>query len=146
MIRKILIANGVNLDLLGQREPSLYGRHDLAFLETSLRTFEEEQEGRFSLSFYQSNVEAAFLEKISEGWDGIILNPGAWTHTSLALGDRLVGLGMPFVEVHISNLATRESFRQHSYCAPHAWGIVSGFGIIGYRIALEGLLLKLETK
>lgn len=145
MVRNILIANGVNLDLLGRREPSVYGRHDLEFLEQTLRTYEKEQAGRVSLSFYQSNEEAAFLGKLSEGWDGIVLNPGAWTHTSLALADRLAGLSVPFVEVHISNLAPRESFRQHSYCAPYAWGIVSGFGLVGYRVALEGLLLKLEA-
>lgn len=143
--RNILIANGVNLDLLGRREPTIYGKQDLESLEIGLRQYEKEQAGRVSLSFFQSNEEAAFLVKLSEGWDGIVLNPGAWTHTSLALADRLAGLAVPFVEVHISNLSSRESFRQHSYCAPYAWGIVSGFGFIGYRVALEGLLCKLEA-
>lgn len=143
--RNILIANGVNLDLLGRREPTIYGKQDLEALEILLRQYEKDQSGRVSLSFFQSNEEAAFLAKLSEGWDGIVLNPGAWTHTSLALADRLAGLAVPFVEVHISNLSSREPFRQHSYCAPYACGIVSGFGFIGYRVALEGLLCKLEA-
>ena len=143
--RNILIANGVNLDLLGRREPTIYGKQDLEALEVGLRQYEKDQAGRVSLSFFQSNDEATFLAKLAEGWDGIVINPGAWTHTSLALADRLAGLAVPFVEVHISNLASRETFRQHSYCAPYAWGIVAGFGLIGYRVALEGLLCKLEA-
>jgi len=135
----------VNLDLLGKREPHIYGSNGLGYLHETLEAFAASHAPDCALTFFQSNQEGAFLEKLSEGWDGIVLNPGAWTHTSLALGDRLAGLGVPFVEVHISNVTARESFRQHSYCAPYARGIVMGFGMIGYRVALEGLLLHLRT-
>ena len=144
----ILIANGVNLDLLGRREPALYGSQTLADLEKLLR-----QKGEslakvmgfkgLDLTFYQTNHEADFLGQISKPFDGAVINPGAWTHTSLALGDRLKALGLLFVEVHISHVSQREKFRQHSYISSSAQGVVSGLGFEGYLAALVALLGKI---
>ena len=146
---KILIANGVNLDLLGKREPDIYGSSTLLDLEAFL----QEQRAvllnaglpRFDLSLFQSNDEGAFLSKLSEGWDGAIINAGAWTHTSLALADRLAALSLPFIEVHLSNLSRREPYRHHSYAAPHARGVVFGAGFDSYSMALYGLLRLLGS-
>ena len=140
----ILIASGVNLDLLGQREPAIYGHKtlkDMQVLLTKNWAGLAKQYGflREKIVFYQTNSESELLAKISEPWQGIVLNPGAWTHTSLALADRLAGLGVHFVEVHLSNLSAREEIRKHSYCAPHALGVVSGFGIEAYLLGLQGL-------
>ncbi len=146
---KILVANGVNLDLLGQREPGIYGKQTLADIEARLRGLSPGLASLFqlthvSLHFFQSNNEALFLEEISKGWDGALINAGAWTHTSLALSDRLVALQIPFVEVHLSNLSKRESFRQKSYSAPHALGVCYGFGADSYVAALSGLYAQLS--
>ena len=147
---KILVANGVNLDLLGSREPDLYGNENLSDLEKQLQTFLVDQQRYFNLqcelNFFQTNHEVHFLEEVSKGWDGALINPGAWTHTSLALADRLAGINLPFVEVHISNLSRREPFRMHSYCSPHAIGIISGFGLSSYKIGLVGILDYLHKK
>ncbi|WP_141731597.1 type II 3-dehydroquinate dehydratase [Oligoflexus tunisiensis] len=142
--KRILIAHGVNLDLLGTREPEIYGASTLASIEAELKAVNSNLAKVFSLdaaelTFYQTNHEGQFLEKISEGWDGAVINPGAWTHTSLALADRLAGLKLPFAEVHLSNLAKREAFRQHSYSAPHAVGVCFGFGAASYLCGLSGL-------
>lgn len=141
----ILIAHGVNLDLLGTREPGLYGNVTLDTIHESLSRDVEKMAHLWNglsplLTFFQTNREHEFLEKISEPYDGVLMNPGAWTHTSLALADRLRGLRIPFVEVHISNLAARENFRHTSYAAPYAAGVVYGFGADSYRVGLFGLL------
>ena len=145
---KILVASGVNLDLLGTREPEYYGRQSLAEIAAFLV-----QESPLiaklcglptpQLSFHQSNDEGSFLAAVTAPVDGLIINAGAWTHTSLALADRLRAVGTPYVEVHLSNLAARESFRQHSYLAAHAVGCVSGFGAGSYLAGLLGLLTYL---
>jgi 3-dehydroquinate dehydratase-2 len=140
----ILIAQGVNLDLLGTREPEIYGSDTLATIEAMVRQASPDIARLFGwsapeLCFFQSNHESLFLEKLSEGWSGALINPGAWTHTSLALADRLAALRLPFVEVHLSNLSRRESFRQHSYASPHALGVCYGFGATSYLSALTGL-------
>ncbi len=146
---KILIANGVNLDLLGQREMQHYGNFSLLDLEKTL-TREAQTIAKAAgwdeceISFFQTNSETAFLEKLTIGWTGALVNAGAWTHTSVALADRLVALALPFVEVHISNVARREEFRQQSYLAPHARGVVFGLGIESYTTALYGLLRSLS--
>lgn len=145
----LLVINGVNLDLLGKREPSVYGHEDLAAVEEKIRkalpTLQSWYQLTISCHFFQSNHEGEFLEKLSASpWDGIIMNPGAWTHTSLALGDRLKALAIPFAEVHISNIAAREAFRHHSYSAPHASGVVYGFGTSSYLAALLGLLDRIS--
>ena len=148
---KILVAHGVNLDLLGLREPQIYGKHTLADIESRLRTVSPEFAKAFQLPsvqlhFFQSNHEGLFLDELSKKWDGALINAGAWTHTSLALADRLVALALPFVEVHISNLSKREDFRQHSYAAPHAIGVCYGFGMDSYTAALSGLYAFLQKK
>jgi 3-dehydroquinate dehydratase-2 len=146
----ILVANGVNLDLLGQREPGVYGSTSLKSLEDRLRAdvprFEQWFDCHLELTFFQTNHEGELLDKFSQKkWDGVVLNPGAWTHTSLALADRLRALQLRFVETHLSNVAARETFRHHSYCAPHAAGVVSGFGVNSYYAALFGLLNDLQA-
>lgn len=141
---KILIANGVNLDLLGTREPKIYGKATLAELESDISGEAERLSKYFdatiSLSFFQSNSEAELLNRLSGNWDGIVLNAGAWTHTSLALADRLKAIAIPFVEVHISNLATRESFRHKSYSAVHANGVIYGLGSDSYSAGLFSIV------
>jgi 3-dehydroquinate dehydratase-2 len=146
----ILIASGVNLDLLGTREPEIYGFDTIKDMESLLLSrwktiLKPKKMAKTSLSFFQSNDESEFLEKISEPWVGIVLNAGSWTHTSLALADRLVGVKTPFVEVHLSNVFAREPFRHHSYLSRHAKGVVCGFGIQSYLLGLEGLVRHLST-
>lgn len=148
----ILIASGVNLDLLGRRDPKIYGSQTLVDMETLVCGQWARLKQQYALSasedlvFFQTNDEAEFLGKLDSSWTGMVLNPGAWTHTSLALGDRLEALAKPFVEVHVSNLSGREAFRQHSYCAPHARGVIQGFGIHSYLVGLEALLQSLQSK
>lgn len=147
---KILIAHGVNLDRLGSREPQIYGSSNLAEINDGLFKIAPliaQMIGSPAplLDFFQSNAEHELLNQISSGYDGILINPGAWTHTSLALADRLKGLAVPYVEVHLSNTASRETFRHHSYTAPHAAGVVSGFGAASYQAGLLGLMLKLQN-
>lgn len=146
----ILVAHGVNLDLLGSREPQVYGNLTLALLNQRVALDAEIFSQALglpkpSVSFFQSNREDEFLQKISEPFDGILMNPGAWTHTSLALADRLRAVKTPYVEVHISNVAAREPFRHTSFAAPHASGVVYGFGGDSYRVGLLGLMLRIDT-
>jgi len=143
--------NGVNLDLLGQRQPELYGSFNLNDLESLLKK-ESVALAKASgiknvhLDFFQSNTESDFIEKLtSTKADGLLINPAAWTHTSLALADRLAALKTPFVEVHISNLASREEYRQKSYSAPYAIGVVYGFGLDSYLVGLTGLFRHLKV-
>ena len=147
---RILVANGVNLDLLGRREPEIYGSLSLTDLENEVRTFAVRCAELFGIglavAFTQSNDEGAFLEQLSQDWDGMLINPGAWGHTSLALADRLKGLGTPFVEVHLSNVAAREPIRQHSHLSRYALGVVSGLGIDSYRAGIVGLIGRLLEK
>lgn len=138
---RILVASGVNLDLLGQREPEIYGTMTLQDIEARVRDAIGE---RANLSFFQTNNEAAYLTRLGEGFDGAVLNPGAWTHTSLALADRLKALRLPFVEIHLSNTQARETFRQKSFAAPHAVGVVQGFGADSYVLGALGLLAFLK--
>ncbi len=141
---KILIANGVNLDLLGRRNHFHYGHFTLEDLESQTikwcREFLLPQKVTITPSFFQSNSESDFLSYISKDWDGIVLNAGAWTHTSLALADRLEALGTPFIEAHISNLSRRESYRKLSYLTPLSVGLVSGLGMRSYQTALFSLV------
>jgi 3-dehydroquinate dehydratase-2 len=148
----ILVANGVNLDMLGKREADIYGNFTLLDLEKFLKS-EVQSAAKlaglesFKMVFFQSNTEGEFLEKLSSAsWDGIVINPGAWTHTSVALVDRLTAIAVPFVEVHISNIAAREEFRKNSFCAKHAAGVVYGFGLDSYLVGLIGLLKKINQK
>lgn len=132
----ILILNGPNLNLLGKREPEIYGRATFEAYFSDL----QEQFPQINLSYYQSNVEGHLIDKLHEvgfDWDGIILNAGAYTHTSLALGDAIAGISTPVVEVHISNVFAREKVRHHSFIAPNCIGSISGFGMRSYELALS---------
>ena len=136
---RVIIINGPNLNLLGQREPSVYGADSFeAYFATLQRAYPQ-----LELSYFQSNHEGALLDKLHEvgfSYDGIILNAGAYTHTSVALHDAIRAITTPVVEVHISNTFAREAFRHHSYIAAVAKGVIVGFGMESYRLALESFL------
>ncbi|CAN1520890.1 AroQ 3-dehydroquinate dehydratase II [Rhabdaerophilaceae bacterium] len=139
--RQILVINGPNLNLLGRREPALYGYATLADVEAGMRNYAQGTE--VDLDFRQSNHEGEIVTWVQEaGMAGkdIILNAGAYTHTSVAIRDAVKGSGARVIEVHISNVHAREEFRNHSYLSPVAAGIIVGFGIAGYRLALQALL------
>ena len=136
---KLLVINGPNLNLLGQREPELYGALSLGSLERRL-VDKAAGEGH-ELVCFQSNAEADLIERIHQAGadetDLVIINPGAYTHTSVALRDAFLGVSIPFVEVHISNIHARETFRKESYLSDIALGVITGFGPIGYEFAIE---------
>ena len=138
---RVIIINGPNLNLLGQREPSVYGADSFeAYFATLQRAYP-----KLELSYFQSNHEGALLDKLHEvgfSYDGIILNAGAYTHTSVALHDAIRAITTPVVEVHISNTFAREAFRHHSYIAAVAKGVIVGFGMESYRLALESFLFN----
>lgn len=140
-MKRIVIINGPNLDRLGTREPEIYGDATLTDLENLLT--EEASALGVEVQFYQSNHEGFLIDEIGEYADsdvfGIIINPGALSHTSLALRDAISGSDLPTVEVHISNIYSRESIRQHSITAPACIGVISGFGFDGYVAALRYL-------
>lgn len=136
----IIIINGPNLNLLGVREKGIYGDTDF---QSYFETLRQSYDG-VTLTYFQSNHEGAIIDKIHEvgfSLDGIVLNAGAYTHTSLAIGDAIAAVTTPVVEVHISNVYARESFRHHSYLAKNCKGIICGFGLDGYRLAVESLLV-----
>lgn len=138
---KIYIINGPNLNLLGVREKSIYG--DLSF-EDYLKTLRN-QYTNIDIGYFQSNVEGELINKLHEigfSYDGIILNAAAYTHTSIAIADAIAGIKTPVVEVHISNVHAREAFRHHSMIARNCKGVIAGFGMDSYRLALESLLKK----
>ena len=139
-----LLLNGPNLNLLGSREPEIYGSTSLADIESQLLRIC--LEGNHSLDSFQSNAEHDLVNKIHEAKDAnvkcIIFNPGAFTHSSIALRDALSGIDIPFIEVHISNIYSREDFRQKSYLSDIAEGVISGLGIEGYELALTVALKR----
>lgn len=139
-MKKILIVNGPNLNLLGVREPDIYGRRDFGGYFDELKT---RYANRAELSYFQSNSEGALideLQRVGFDCDGIVFNAGAYTHTSLALGDCIRAITAPVIEVHISNVHARESVRHESMIAPACRGIIAGFGLDSYRLAVEALL------
>lgn len=140
-MKTLAILNGPNLDRLGKREPEIYGRATLADLEAHLRA---EFGGVARLEFFQSNHEGTLIDKIAAladaKVDGIVINGGAFTHTSVALRDALAGSGLRAVEVHISNIYKREEFRHHSYTAPICAAVITGLGLEGYFAAVRFLL------
>jgi 3-dehydroquinate dehydratase-2 len=143
-MHQILILHGPNLNMLGQREPEVYGRTTLAEINEQL---EAAAGGRATLRIVQSNHEGALIDAIqaAHGWAaGILINPGAFTHYSYALRDALCGSGLPVIECHLSNVYARESFRHTSVLAPICRGQVSGLGVDSYLLGLEGLLRGLE--
>jgi 3-dehydroquinate dehydratase II len=139
--RRVLIVHGPNLNLLGAREPQVYGRETLDEIHAGLQRLAEEL--GVELFFFQSNHEGALIDRLHqarhENIDGIIINPGGLTHTSVALRDALVAVDIPAVEVHLSNIFARESFRHHSFISPVVVGQLCGFGAMGYQLALRGL-------
>ena len=148
-MKKILVMNGPNLNLLGTREPEKYGDKPLADVE-ALCLATASKHG-YSLEFFQSNHEGELIEKIHEAGKqfkegqlkGVVFNPGAYTHTSIALHDAIAGVGgLPVMEVHISNVYAREAFRHQSYVSPVAVGVLAGFGISGYSMAIEALIAR----
>jgi len=138
-VKKILVLHGPNLNLLGTREPEVYGRTTLAEIDANLAKIA--QEAGAKLECFQSNAEAALVDRIQQttrdGTDFIIINPAAFTHTSVALRDALAAVGLPFVEVHLSNVFAREAFRRESYFSDIAVGVISGLGAKGYELALR---------
>ena len=136
---KIIIINGPNLNLLGKREPEIYGAN-------SFDDYFKVLQNKFSsidLSYFQSNIEGEIIDKLHEvgfNYDGIILNAAAYTHTSVGIGDAIKAIETPVVEVHISNVHAREEFRHHSYIAANAKGVIVGFGLKSYDLAIESFL------
>ena len=144
MAKNLLLLNGPNLNLLGTREPEVYGASTLADIEQAAMA--QAMAAGADLVCFQSNHEGALIDRIhaarAEGIDAIVINPGGLTHTSVALRDALAGVAIPFVEVHISNIHQREAFRHHSYLSGIAQGVICGLGPDGYRFAIDFALKK----
>lgn len=141
----ILVLHGPNLNLLGRREPDVYGRQTLDGINQQLR--QDAKQLAVDLEILQSNHEGVLVDAIHAAWDrhqGLLINPGAYTHTSVALRDAIAGVALPTVEVHLSNIHRREPFRQHSYIAAVAIGQISGFGADSYRLGLQALITHLR--
>jgi 3-dehydroquinate dehydratase-2 len=140
---KIQIINGPNLNLLGIREKSIYGSSDFDSYFNELK----QQYPAHRLGYYQSNTEGELINKLHEigfSYDGIIMNAGAYTHTSIAIADAIAAINTPVIEVHISNVYKREAFRHHSMLAANCTGIIAGFGLNSYRLALDSLIYSTE--
>lgn len=136
---KIIIINGPNLNLLGKREPEIYGNQSFDDYINILKT----KFPQFELHYFQSNIEGEIIDKIQEvgfSFDGIILNAGAYTHTSIGIGDAIKAIKITVIEVHISNTFSREKFRHKSYISPNANGIIIGFGLKSYDLAIQSFL------
>lgn len=143
--RKILVIHGPNLNLLGSREPEQYGTVTQKGIDQTLKKIAAEE--NLKLKILQSNSEGTLVDAIQQAqgaFDGILINPAAYTHTSVALRDAVAAVGLPVVEVHLSNIYRREEFRHHSFIAPVAVGQVSGFGAYSYVLGLYGLLEELD--
>ena len=138
-MKNIIIINGPNLNLLGKREPELYGSKtfDAFFYEL------QSEFPQFKLDYFQSNIEGELIDKLHDvgfSYDGIVLNAAAYTHTSVGIGDAIKGISTPVIEVHISNTYSREEFRHHSFVSPNAKGVILGFGLKSYSLALQSFL------
>ena len=146
--KKILLLNGPNLNLLGTREPQIYGTETLSDIES--RCVAQASASGATLSFFQTNHEGALIDRIHaarlEGVDAIIINPAAFTHYSIALRDALLGVNIPFVEIHISNVHAREEWRNKSWLSDKAVGVICGLGTYGYKAAVEFCLEHLKDK
>jgi len=136
---QLIIINGPNLNLLGKREPEIYGSTSFeAYLATLKKAFPTVE-----LSYFQSNIEGEIIDKLHEtgfSYDGIILNAGAYTHTSIAIADAVASIKTPVIEVHISNVFAREKYRHHSFISKHCAGVIVGFGLSSYRLAINSLI------
>ena len=138
-MKKIIIINGPNLNLLGKREPEIYGSQSFEGYFKSL----QEEFSALELDYFQSNIEGELIDKLHDvgfAYDGIVLNAAAYTHTSVGIGDAVKGISTPVIEVHISNTYSREEFRQQSFISPNAKGVVLGFGLKSYALALQSFL------
>ncbi|KAL8392644.1 hypothetical protein RB595_002732 [Gaeumannomyces hyphopodioides] len=148
MSKKILLINGPNLNLLGTREPQVYGTTTLDDVVTLAR--DKAQSLGASLEAYQSNHEGAIVDRIQEartqGVAAIVINPAAYTHTSVAIRDAILGVGIPFVEVHISNVHAREPFRRHSHLSDKAEAVICGLGVYGYEAAIEFVVKHMKER
>lgn len=136
---KIIIINGPNLNLLGKREPEIYGNITFEDYFIALK----QRFGSLDIDYFQSNIEGELIDKLQEvgfTYDGIILNAAAYTHTSVGIGDAVKSISTPVIEVHISNTFAREDFRHHSYISPNVKGIIIGFGLKSYELALQSFL------
>jgi 3-dehydroquinate dehydratase II len=144
-MKKVLVLHGPNLNLLGTRQPEVYGRTTLE--DVNQRLHQKALEAKVELDTFQSNWEGALVDRVqaarSDGTAYVIINPGALTHTSIALRDAFAGVALPFIEVHISNVYAREPFRHHSYLSPLAAGVIAGLGVMGYELALDYVLKQL---
>jgi 3-dehydroquinate dehydratase-2 len=135
-MKKIIIINGPNLNLLGKREPEIYGSQSFEDFFETLKS----QYSQFKIEYFQSNIEGELIDKLHEvgfSYDGVILNAAAYTHTSVGIGDAVKGISSPVIEVHISNTYNREEFRHHSFISPNAKGVILGFGLGSYSLALQ---------
>lgn len=145
---KLLVLHGPNLNLLGSREPEIYGRTTLAEIDARLQALA--RVGGHSLECVQANAEHVLVERVQQAMrDGvafIVINPAAFTHTSVALRDALVAAGIPFIEVHLSNIHKREAFRKHSYFSDAAIGVICGLGAQGYELALQAAITQLSQQ
>ena len=146
--RSVLVIQGPNLNLLGSREPEVYGKATLDDIHQKLATLAKEAD--IYLEAYQSNHEGELIDRVQkakkDGVDYIIINPGGFTHTSVALRDALAGVAIPFIEVHLSNIHQREEFRKHSYFSDLAIGVICGLGAHGYALALNTIQHQLSTR
>lgn len=144
----LLVVHGPNLNLLGTREPEVYGRDTLTDIDA--RLLAQAQAAGVALVSFQSNHEGALIDRIHaarlDGTRFVLINPGAYTHTSIALRDALAGVALPFIEVHLSNVHRREAFRQHSYLSDLAVGVICGLGAQGYELALQAALKRLQSE
>ncbi len=144
---KLLVLHGPNLNLLGTREPAIYGHATLAEIDATLT--DQASAAGHVLDSLQSNAEHVLIDRIhaarTDGTGFIVINPGAFTHTSVALRDALLGVGLPFIEVHLSNVHAREPFRRHSYLSDVAVGVICGLGPAGYRYALDAAIARLPA-
>lgn len=138
-MKNIIIINGPNLNLLGKREPEIYGSKTFDTFFNELQS----EFPQFKLDYFQSNIEGELIDKLHDvgfSYDGIVLNAAAYTHTSVGIGDAIKGISKPVIEVHISNTYSREEFRHHSFVSPNAKGVILGFGLKSYRLALQSFL------
>ena len=146
-VATLLLLNGPNLNLLGSREPGIYGDQSLDQLEASL--IDEATQAGHALATFQSNHEGELIDRIHaavrEGVDFLLINPAALTHTSIALRDALLAVGIPFIEIHLSNVHAREPFRHTSFLSDIAVGVIAGLGPIGYSLALRAAIVQLKT-
>ncbi|HMM38588.1 MULTISPECIES: type II 3-dehydroquinate dehydratase [Desulfovibrio] len=149
---RILVVNGPNLGHLGVRQPEIYGSEGMDAVPGIVRDLLGKEADDVVLDYFQSNFEGGIVDRLTKAWedkvDGLVINAGAYTHTSLALGDCLAWIGIPCVEVHLSNLSARtdEPLRQRSFVGRHSIGVIAGFGILGYGMAVQALCLRLRGK